>query len=554
MKSSKVFRNLLRALRPGIGLHLKLAIGGTLTAFLCILLVSGLLMYRQSGLLNAEVRRSAAHARKSLIERGALLAQSMGASMESAIAGYDFGFITDTVRTTQERNHDLAYILLTNAAKVIIVHSDSSQVGGRADQIYEDGKPRYLERDDGTRIVEISRPLRVGGRNWGWLVLGFDLGPIQSQANAAIERGNRVMARSMTVTILIGAGVVLLSLGASILISRQLLKPLVQLARDAEDMGSGKLSQEIASVGSADEIGVLARQFEKTRRALQEHVGELLVAKQEAEDATLEEKRLRAQIEEHSRLLESKVRERTAELEATNERLTEYDRLKSEFLSNVSHELRSPLSAISSAAKIISRYSQGDEESTQRFGKIITEESTRLSRLIDDLLDLSKIEAGKTDWNIQYIGDPSQLLERVVEIYRPLYEESEITLELSYESPLPGIHGDRDRLIQVLTNLCSNALKFTPEGGLVRLRACKVLQGEKAMLEVSVSDSGPGIPAGERESVFERFHQGGGPDKPRGTGLGLAICREVVLHHGGSIRAEAAPEGGTRMVIHLPAA
>jgi signal transduction histidine kinase len=335
--------------------------------------------------------------------------------------------------------------------------------------------------------------------------------------------------------------------------SRRLLSPLTQLAEEAAAIATGNLDQEIEGVDSADEIGMLARQFETMRRSIRASVSELLVAKQRAEAATAQEKKLRAEIEEHSRLLETKVRERTAELQETAERLTEYDRLKSEFLGNVSHELRTPIAAISSAAKIIQRYSDRDVNSAKRFSKVIIEESERLTRLINDLLDLSKIESGGSEWKLENIASPVELLEHVLATFRPLYQESGVELELTADEALPVIFGDRDRLIQVFANLCSNALKFTPRGGHVSIEAHQVPYGDSTALRVTVTDDGPGILEEEREVVFERFRQGESSGaKPRGTGLGLAICREVMRYHAGAIWAEGPVEGGTRMVVVVP--
>ncbi|MFT4571904.1 MAG: signal transduction histidine kinase [Hyphomicrobiaceae bacterium] len=547
-------RILVDAARSGVGLHLKLALAGSVSVFLCVALLSAILVYRQSAVLNGEIDRASNQLQHGMIERGRLLAQSMGTSMETAIAGYDFAFITQTVKTMQANNENLRYAFLTNAAGVIIVHTDPHRIGGRAPSAGVSTAPRYLATADGLDVVEITHPLVVGGRDWGWLALGFDLTPIRSEAAAARRRGQGVLAEATTLALFVATLVALLGLGASVWTSRRLLRPVVGLAEDAAAIAEGNLDQEIAAIDSADEIGVLARQFEAMRRSVRNYISELVVAKQTAEEATQQEKGLRAEIEEHSRLLEDKVRERTAELVESNDQLTEYDRLKSEFLSNVSHELRTPLAAISSAAKIIKRYGSGDTKANERFSGVIIEETQRLTRLINDLLDLSKIEAGKTEWSLELLPDPRALLEHVVTTFRPLYQESDIELTLRSEPDLPALRTDRDRMIQVLTNLCSNARKFTPRGGHVEISACRsTLLGAPA-LRIAVSDSGCGIPETEREAVFERFRQGGGADKPAGTGLGLTICREVVNYHGGTICAEAPPEGGTRMVILLPAA
>lgn len=536
---------------PGYGLHLKLAVAGAVALFLCIGVLSVTLVMRQSDILTNEIDKASFELQRSMVERGGLLADGMAASMESAIAGYDFAFLTETIRTMQVKNENLAWAYLVNASRVVIVHTDPAKVGSRSEEAPA-GKPRFVRDDEGRSVVEITHPLTVGGREWGWLVLGFDLSPIQRRADAAVERGRRVLARSTTLAMLIAGLVGLVGFGASIWTSRRLLSPLTQLAEEAAAIASGNLDQEIEAVQSGDEIGTLARQFEAMRRSIRASVGELLVAKQRAEDATRQEKKLRAEIEEHSRLLETKVSERTAELQATAERLTEYDRLKSEFLGNVSHELRTPIAAISSAAKIILRYSDRDTNSAKRFSKVIIEESERLTRLINDLLDLSKIESGGGEWKLETIANPVELLEHVHTTFRPLYQENGVELELAADGDLPVIFGDRDRLIQVFANLCSNSLKFTPRGGRVRLEARTQPYGDSTALRVTVTDTGPGIPEEEREMVFERFRQGGGDAKPRGTGLGLAICREVMRYHAGAIWCEAPEEGGTRMVAVIP--
>jgi signal transduction histidine kinase len=475
----------------------------------------------------------------------------MAASMDAAIAGYDVAVLTDTIKTMQGKNENLAYAYLVNSSRVVIVHTDSRQVGSRSTDA-PGGKPRFLQSDDGRSVVEITHPLVVGGREWGWLVLGFDLSPIQRRAETAVARGRLVLARSTTLAMLVAMLVGVVGLAASVWTSRRLLSPLTQLAEEAAAIASGNLEQEIEAVQSTDEIGMLARQFEAMRRSIRASVGELLVAKQRAESAMAQEKQLRAEIEEHSRLLESKVSERTAELQATAERLTEFDRLKSEFLGNVSHELRTPIAAISSAAKIIQRYSDRDVNSAKRFSKVIIEESERLTRLINDLLDLSKIESGVGEWQLKPIAQPLEMLEHVMATFRPLYQESGIELDMTTDAELPVIFGDRDRLIQVFANLLSNSLKFTPRGGRVHMEARVAPYGEATALRVTVSDTGPGIAEDEREVVFERFRQGGGGAKPRGTGLGLAICREVMRYHAGAIWAEGPPEGGTRMVVVIP--
>jgi signal transduction histidine kinase len=397
--------------------------------------------------------------------------------------------------------------------------------------------------NDGRRLVEVIQPLTVRGKPSGALALAVDLRPVDSRAVEARLRGEGRLLETSFVVIGVAALATLLCIAASVFLSRRLLRPIVRLAEDAGALTEGNLDHEIRAVDSADEIGFLARQFEMMRRSVKAYIGALVVAKQKAEASTREEKRLRAQIEEHSKLLEIKVKERTAELQRINAQLTEYDRMKSEFLSNVSHELRSPLAAIASAAKIIGRYGDVNKTTGKNFSSVILDETDRLGRLINDLLDLAKIESGKVEWNMEHLENPCDLLSQVVDTYRPLAEERGITLELVGPSKLPAIVADRDRVIQVLTNLCSNAVKFTPRGGRVTLTGEAACLRDHDVVIVRVQDTGPGIPSDQLEKVFDRFHQVAAKtdgNKPKGTGLGLAICREVITHHNGEIWAEAA--------------
>ncbi len=544
------------------GLHLKLVLAGTITTFLGIALVSGFLTYRQATVLHSEIQRSTQQLREATVERGRQLAESMSASMENAIAGYNFNFVSESIQSVQERTTGLAYGFVTNSAGSIIVHTDAELVGGSRSELSGSLPEGVIQTERGSRIVEVLHPIAVGGSPWGTLVLAYDLTSVDEQAAAAMLRGRAVMLRSTSVAVTFATIVSLFGITVSVLLSRRLLRPVLGLAHDASAIASGDLDQEVRAINSQDEIGFLARQFEQMRQAIKDNISELIVAKERAESATREEKRLRAQIEEHSKLLELKVQERTAELQAINARLTENDRLKTEFLSNVSHELRSPLAAISSAAKIVGKYGDENKRTGQKFSDVIQTEAGRLGRLINDLLDLAKIEAGRVEWNIERIDDPfDELLAHVATTFRPLSEEKKISLELEAARKLPALDCDRDRLIQVLTNLCSNAMKFTPEGGSITISGIPKTRGTMEVLEVAVQDTGQGIPEEELEKVFDRFHQvkakrdrNRDVNKPKGTGLGLAICREVVNHHGGEIWAEAPEGGGARMVFFLPLA
>jgi sigma-B regulation protein RsbU (phosphoserine phosphatase) len=256
-----------------------------------------------------------------------------------------------------------------------------------------------------------------------------------------------------------------------------------------------------------------------------------------------------------SRELEAKVGQRTAELEEANRRLTELDRLKSEFVSTVSHELRTPLTSIRSLSEsLVEGLETGADVSRavqRQFLGIISEESQRLSRMINQLLDLSRIEAGKMEWRIEAI-DLGEVVMQTVQIHRALFEGKGIDLSASRPEDAVPVLADRDKLIQVLTNLLSNAAKFTQPGGQVRVRTAR----EDWQAVVEVEDTGVGIPSDQLSVIFDRFRQVGDTltGKPEGAGLGLPISREIVQHHGGSLTARSEPGRGSCFRMTLPLA
>lgn len=258
-----------------------------------------------------------------------------------------------------------------------------------------------------------------------------------------------------------------------------------------------------------------------------------------------------SQVIEYSHRLEQKSAElerTTAELRAANERLKELDRLKDDFLSIVSHELRTPLTSIRSFAEILAATPELETERRTEFLGIIIRESERLTRLINQILDLAKLEAGRMEWHMAEL-DAVGAINEAVATTLALFTERGITLETDLPEHLPQVYVDRDRLIQVVVNLLSNAVKFCePNTGRVRVSAAAA----KGEVHIAVSDNGPGIPPEERVKVFERFHQLHAPGAAQGTGLGLAISRQIVEHFGGRIWVETAPGGGARFVFALP--
>ncbi len=253
-------------------------------------------------------------------------------------------------------------------------------------------------------------------------------------------------------------------------------------------------------------------------------------------------------------------------LEQANERLTSLDELKSSFLSSVSHELRTPLTSLLGFAKLVSRDFEKHfaplavhdpalskkAERTLKNLDVLVEEGGRLTRLINDFLDLSRIESGRMQWRDKRVN-LRDVVERAVIAAQGFFAgKPEVACVMEIKGESPDVYADPDRLEQVLLNLIGNAAKFTSRGS-VRV----VIEPQDGVVRVSVIDTGVGFPKDEADRIFDKFHQAGreaeGGKPHKGTGLGLAICREIIERYGGAIWAESEPGNGARVVFEFPA-
>ena len=251
------------------------------------------------------------------------------------------------------------------------------------------------------------------------------------------------------------------------------------------------------------------------------------------------------ELEEKSLALEAA----TAELRAANERLKELDRLKDDFMSSVSHELRTPLTSIRAFSEMLLDDPDIALPDRMRFLGIIVSETERLTRLVNQVLDLAKIESGHAEWHNSDI-DMCALVEQAVDTTAQLFRDRGAAVELVLPDEAPHLKADHDRLVQVMLNLLSNAAKFVPQGaGRIRV----ALRSEAGQVRVEVSDNGPGIPPELHGVIFEKFRQGGDErSRPQGTGLGLPISRQIVEHFGGRLWVESSPGRGTVFTFVLP--
>jgi signal transduction histidine kinase len=259
--------------------------------------------------------------------------------------------------------------------------------------------------------------------------------------------------------------------------------------------------------------------------------------------------RLRASQEDLQRanqLLDEKL----GQMAESNVALYEANRVKSEFLANVSHELRTPLTTIIGFAELLREGPHGsDDPRAARYAENILISGRILLEIINDLLDLAKIEAGKVELRIETV-DVGGLCRALVDFLRPLAEKKSLAVTVDVDPDLPTARTDQSRLRQILYNLLSNAIKFTPEGGVVRLTARSI--GGK-QIRLAVSDSGPGIAPENHATIFEKFRQidQSATREHHGTGLGLAIAKELTHLLGGEIAVKSTPGHGATFWVEF---
>ena len=303
---------------------------------------------------------------------------------------------------------------------------------------------------------------------------------------------------------LVASGVLILLYG--LYLSRTVARPVRQVADGAARLAAGDLSARLAETG-AGEVGELTRAFNAMAESLEQ---------------------------------------KSVELEAQHERLRESDRLKSELVSVVSHELRTPLTSILGFTQLLRTRSLGKEDQQQYLG-IVEEQARRLTTLIQDFLDLQRIEEGHLDLKQELI-DLTPLLREEAYVFDA--QSARHTLKVDLPAELP-VYGDPSRLKQVVGNLISNAIKYSPEGGEVEVAG----DTSGPFVHIDIRDHGVGIPADQQDKIFTKFFRGrAAAHGISGTGLGLAVSRKIVEAHGGRIGFTSAANSGSTFWVELPVA
>jgi len=313
---------------------------------------------------------------------------------------------------------------------------------------------------------------------------------------------------------------------------------------------------------SRDELGQVVAEYNSLLREVEQQTGKLLKNNSVLERQIAQRKVAERQLSRAHEELEQTVTTRTMELRRANDKLIRLDAQRSAFLSSASHELRTPLAAILGFSKLMQKnftkyfaphageLGLSDKSATiQENLDIIAQEGDRLTRLINDLLDINKIEAGQMEWRDTLINVPDEI-RRAAETMRPQFENNgAVALEVDVPEAVPALLFDPDRMQQLLLNLLSNAYKHTDHG---RVAISAGVAGGN--IRITVSDTGRGIAPGDLGHIFRKFYQSHTNElgKPIGTGLGLPICRSIVEHYGGTVSAVSKPGTGSTFTVELP--
>ena len=401
-----------------------------------------------------------------------------------------------------KRATGVVYAMFVNDEGKVVVHTDVNLLGyvyrdsiGVRAQNSEDLLIQSYTGREGGELIDVSLPVLLGEGRLGTARIGFSKVVL-----------NRVVGETLSLTrrrIFVVTGVAFsFGIFGAFILAQLMSRPIKKLTEGAKSIGQGNLEQRI-SVKSRDELGDLAGEFNRMAK-----------------------------------------------------KLKELDQMKDDFVSSVSHELRSPLTSIKGYVDFVLRGKAGPlNKKLIEYLTIVKNNTSRLGMFINDILDLAKIEAKRFELGKEALELPP-LIEEMVTFFRPQAEESKVQLEVVVSTNVSLVSADPDKLRQVFTNLLSNAFKFTPEGGKVTIETKNSESGN--FVEIAIKDTGVGIAKEDLQKVFGKFQQikpsKGKVKKVKGTGLGLAIVRGIVEAHGGRIWVESEPNKGSNFIFTLPKA
>ncbi|MCB4790542.1 MAG: HAMP domain-containing histidine kinase [Elusimicrobia bacterium] len=436
---------------------------------------------------------------KEMKEKQVTMVKGFGQVSKESLISKDQISLINYVRTIKEER-GVVYLVLVDSQNKIMAHSDMSllgsaigdSVGLKAQEPYQDIITQMYRDTKNVEIADIALPIVISNERVATARIGFSQDVLNEIIKKILDQTrNRIFGV---------AGVALLfGLIGSFIMSQIMTRPIKKMVEGARQIGQGKLNTVI-NVKSKDELGELADDLN-------------LMANQ----------------------------------------LKELDHMKQDFVSSVTHELRSPMTSIGMNLDLFIEGSYGPLNDEQKNTlRVMRDNASRLGRFINDLLDVAKLERGKMEISPVPMAVNSAI-EGPMQLAKVQADAKKIALTAEIPEGISQVYIDSDRIQQVITNLLSNAVKFTPEGGKITI---KIKDTSDSFIQVSVCDTGMGIPKDQIEKVFEKFEQVKGTREqikgPKGTGLGLAIVKALVELHGGKIWAESELKKGSSFNFTLP--
>jgi signal transduction histidine kinase/DNA-binding response OmpR family regulator len=507
----------------------------TFLSILMICLIS-ILTYihlsEQKKMLERELQKRIIIMKENLIERGKSFITNLAGQIENEIAAYDFSGVVETVKNAARANQDIQYALLTDASGQIFVHTKKPELMQKrlvekdqlqAIQQMHPVVTEYMEDKDA--VIKIAAPLQISTSPWGEIQLVYTTKYLEKEINLSKIQIQKQIRHLIQNTILTSTGLMLMIITIVYFLVSKLLSPVIELTHFAHQLSRGDFSSsDDIQIQSTDEVGILASAFLEMKKKL-----------------GLSYERLT----ESNRTLEQKVKERTEALQIKNMELHKASQTKSQFIANISHEIKTPMTAILGMTDLVLQ----KELQPRIQDKLLTikKSANTLMDMIDGILDFSKIEAGKI--RLEKVPfNLSDLINSLIETFVIKIENKNVELIIYAENDVPdNLIGDPLRFSQVMSNLIGNAIKFTEAGEVFVQIHLHSQVSNQAELLIAVHDTGIGIAPEQIPALFESFTQADGSTtrKYGGTGLGLTISRQLVELMSGEIMATSVPGSGS---------
>lgn len=498
-----------------------------------------------------------------LIKRATALANNLAYNAQYGVAANLEEELSNLINGVINEE-EIVYAYIVDTSGTIIAHNDTTYIGNPANVIgdYKEhnaqtnpNRSNLVQKE--SNIFEVFSSIEVApDRNSSDEDILFPpetLGNTNESDNTAdvkrlgyvhlgvsLNKLNEEIATNRKKAFYITFGIVLVGIFMTVITTRFVTRPLRELMNATQIVAQGNLDYSV-DISREDEIGILAQSFNRM---------------------TSELKKSRVKIESWNRILESRVIERTKALSRKNLELRRYseelqkaleelktlDKSKDDFLALVSHELRTPLSSIVAYTEVLLDGMPETEEEEKKYLGIIKDESDRLTRLINNVLDLSKMEAGRMPFNFQSVK-LAALIDASVAGLTGLANKHQHTIVNDLKNSSLTVNVDPDKIIQVMSNIVSNAIKYTHDGGTISISG----EVKDSMVEISIADNGVGIKKKDMDKVFDKFHQIEDVDHhSEGTGLGMPISKLIIENHNGKIWLKSVFGKGATFYFTLP--